>query len=405
MTSCPETIPADADHAERHRAGSAWTDMGTAHLVSGGPGDWIASVKCNRRAVELLGGLPLAEDTSYLADLGAAWVNLGCALQADPSKGSLDEALDAFDRAIELLEQLPFEANSRFRHNLSAAWMNRADAFVQIGTATSLARALQAYGRAIEIARELPLGEKPSFRVLLASCWINRGNLHQRLQDFSGAVRAYDGALAAIGNLPRSGHRLACHHAATATTNRGEALLSDSPIENAQKAVESARIALEQIDGRDLDGLADAKLCLRALRVMARGFEAQMHGCNGQGADKVAALTDVAERGMDIALRSRAAAPDVFDPFVIWFFSFGSRAYGRHQPQFLAEYLEDALGRLEPHACPALATELRALARQAVSGALEGLGRNRLLVAGARQTELLMGTVRGLRNAVLQFDS
>jgi tetratricopeptide (TPR) repeat protein len=405
VTASSDAFSPATDQTRLHRAGSAWTDCGTAHLVSGGPGDWAASVNCYRRAVEVLGELPIAENTDYLADLGAAWVNLGCALQAGTSMESLGEAMDAFDRGVDLLGRLPFEANPRFRHNLAAAWMNRADAFARIDTATSREGALQAYGRAIEIAGELPLDEKPSFRVLLASCWINKGNLEQRLPDFSGAIRSYDGALAAIGGLPRSGHRLACHHAATAWTNRGEALLSASPGEGAMQAVESATMALAQLERRDLGGSAEAKLSLRALRVMARGLEAQLRSAATQDTDGICALTDITERGMNLAFRYRGAAPDVFDPFILWFFSFGSRAYGRYQPQFLVEYLEEALRRLDLHACRGLEPDFRAFARQAAAGALEGLSLDRVLVAGTRQTELLMRTVREIRGAVAQLDS
>jgi len=388
-----------------HRAGSAWTDRGTERLVSGGSAEWAASVHCHRRAVELLSELPVEENISYRADLGAAWVNLGCALQAGTTRESLLEALGAFDRAVDLLGSLPIEANPRFRHNLAAAWMNRADAFARIDTATSRAGALRAYARAIEIAGALPLDEKPSFRVLLASCWINLGNLHQRLLEFPSAIRAYDGALSAIGNLPRSGHRLASHHAATASVNRGEAFLSQGARADAELAVESARMALAQVEGREFSGHVDAKLSLRALRVLARGLESPIRGGASPGAASVAELTDVAERGLDLAFGGHEANPRFFDPFIVWFFSFGSRIYGRHQPQFLAEYLGEVLERWDAHGCPDVAGQLREIARQAAAGALEELGRDRLLVCGTRQTELLMSTVRELRGAALLFDS
>jgi tetratricopeptide (TPR) repeat protein len=371
----------------------------------GGPGDWAASVQCHRRAVELLQELPVTEDAEYMADLGAAWINLGCALQSGTSRESLLEALDAFDRGVGLLGTLPVESNPRFRHNLAAAWMNRADALAVIGAATSGSGALQAYGRAVEIARELPLDEKPSFRVLLASCWINKGNFQQRLHDFPGAARAYDEALAAIGTLPQSGHRLACHHAATAWTNRAEVFLTQPTPDGALLAVESAEMALATLKGRDLGGAAGAKLILRALRAKGCGLEAGLVGGNGQPADIVSALTDLAEQGMGLALANRNAAPDVFDPLIGWFYSFGGRAYGRHQPQFLAEYLEEALGRPEVRASRALEAGLQAIARHAAAESLEGLGRSRLLVQGTPQTECLMRTVRELRGAVARYDS
>jgi hypothetical protein len=167
--------------------------------------------------------------------------------------------------------------------------------------------------------------------------------------------------------------------------------------------VESARTALALLEGRELGGAAGAKLILRALRVMARGLEAQLRA-SSHGAEEVAALTDVAERGMSLAFSSREAAPGVFDPFVIWFFSSGSRAYGRHQPQFLAEYLSEALQRLDPGACRELTAALRAIAQKAAAGALEGLGRSRLLVHGTLQTEVLMRAVKDLR-AIAPFES
>jgi len=404
MTACLTEGLAQADQTRRHRAGSAWTDRGTQGLVFAGTSGWRDSVDCHMRAVELLDGLPIEENPEYLADLGAAWVNLGCALQSDPSRESLAKALEALDRGVDLLGRLPFGENPRFRHNLAAAWMNRADAFSQIDTATSRSSALQAYSRAIEVAGGLPLDDKPSFRVVLASCWINLGNLRQRMGEFRSAVHAYDGALAAIGSLPKTGHRLARHHAATAWTNRGEALLAESPADGASDSVESARTALAQLGGREMGGATDVKLALRALRVLARGLEARLRAGASHGALEIAALTDVIERGMNLAFANRGAGADGFNPFVLWFFSFGSRAYGLYQPQFLAEYLAETLQRLDPNAHSELAVGLRAIALKAAAGALEGLARNRLLVHGTRQTELLVGAVRDLR-ALVQFHS
>jgi tetratricopeptide (TPR) repeat protein len=313
------------------------------------------------------------------------------------------EALGAFDRAVELLELLPFGETPRFRHNLAAAWMNRADAFRQIDTSMGQSRALRAYGRAIEVARDLPLDEKPSYRVLLASCWINLGNLHQRLSRFSEAVLDYDRGLAALGTLPDSGHRLARHHAATAWTNRGEALMC-APIGNASAAVESARMALRHVEGRAVAGDADVKLGLLALRVIARGLESELRAeASPQSTDRVAALTDVAERGIDLAFAGRERDPQMFDPLIVWFFSFGSRIYGRYQPQFLAEYLEEVIHGLNSGADRGIGDQLRTVARQAADGTLEGLGRNRLIVWGTRQAEILLKTVRELRSAVVLF--
>jgi hypothetical protein len=395
MKEGSKITPTPQEAARLHRSGSAWTDRGTQHLVAGR--DWESSVRCHRRALELLGELPLDGDPSYLADLGAAWVNLGCALQAGPTRESLGDALNAFDRAVDLLSGLPFESNARFRHNLAAAWMNRADAFVQVNTESSHSRALQAYTRAIYFAVELPLGEKASFRILLGSCWINLGNLHQRQSRIPEAVHAYECAVAALGDLPSSGHRLACHHCATAWINRGQALLSSMTAAGCEEAVESARMALGQVEGRDLDAPIDAKLSLRALQLIARGLEFLARGGGAISVERVGILTDAAERGLDLAFCGRASDPGFFDPFVAWFFSFGSRIYGRYQPQFLGEYVAEVLGRCVPGARPGLAAELRVIARMATAGALEGLGRNRLLVEGTPQTTLLLDTVRELR--------
>jgi hypothetical protein len=51
-----------------------------------------------------------------------------------------------------------------------------------------------------------------------------------------------------------------------------------------------------------------------------------------------------------------------------------------------------------------LAVGLRAIALKSAAGTLEGLGRNRLLVHGTRQTELIMQAVRDLR-AIVHFDA
>lgn len=374
--------------------------------MSDAPGNRDDAVRCHRRAIELLGALPVEDNDAYLADLGAAWVNLGCALQAGDGRAGLAEAVGAFDRAIGLLERLP-AGSFRFAHNLAAAWMGRADSLAGDATETGRAGALRAYDRAIEMARGLPLDEKASFRILLASCLINRGNLRQRMgapEDLREAVLSHDGALAALGTLPQTGHRLACHHAATAWTNRGEALLRAAPRGNAGLAVDSARRALAQIEGRDLAGPAAAELRLRALCVMARGLESLLKaGGPAPGADSVAALTDAAERGIAIAIGCRDGAAGRLDPYMVWFFAFGSRIYGRYQPQFLSEFLEEVLRRWDSRGGPAVEAELRAVARKAVAGSLEGLSCNRLMIGGTRQTELLLRTVHELRAAAPNF--
>ncbi len=378
-------------------------DLGTQHLISAATGDRAASIRCHRRAIELLSELPVAENSQYLADLGAAWVNLGCALQASPSRDSRQEALDALGCAVELLGKLPFESYPRYRHNLAAAWMNRAEAFASLDTATGLICALRDYRRAIDIAADLPLDDKPSFRVLLASCWINAGNLCLRAPDIADAVQAYDRATAALGNLPAQGHRLACHHAATAWTNRGEALLLRNDVEGAGLAVESANRALTHVEGRDLDGPVDSKLSLRALRVMALGLEMLIRYGVDRRAETIARLTDVAERALDLAFGGHETEPQFFNPFILWFFSFGSRAYGRHQPQFLAEFLDETLRRWNPAGDVRAGSELLAIAERARSAVLEMLGGNLLLVAGTRHTESLLATVSELRSSHFQL--
>lgn len=243
----------DEFECERHRAGGAWTDRGTAFLVSGAPGSRQAAVQCHRRAVDLLSSSSPAQSRACRADLGTAWVNLGCALQAGLDAGELAEALGAFDRAIRLLELMQDRADFRLRHNLAAAWMGRADTLARIGS--DRRGALSAYDRAIEIARGLPIDGKPSFRILVASCAVNRGNLLGRqggAADLAAAVRSYDEALSALRTLAQSGHRLARGHAANAWANRGEALLAAAPDENAGQAIDSGRRALAEAEGAGL---------------------------------------------------------------------------------------------------------------------------------------------------------
>jgi hypothetical protein len=58
---------------------------------------------------------------------------------------------------------------------------------------------------------------------------------------------------------------------------------------------------------------------------------------------------------------------------------------------------------VNPREFPRLYAELRTVARQATAGALEDLGRNRLLVQGSRPTELLLGAVQDLRSAAIHL--
>jgi tetratricopeptide (TPR) repeat protein len=399
MTPSTSRSLAVMDLVQLHRAGSAWTDRGTQRLVSGGSGAWAFAVRCHRRAIELLSQLPLDENSEYLADLGTAWLNLGCALLSGCGRDCTEGALSVFERAVGLMERLPLDGHPRFRHNLAAGWLNRAEALVMLGEPEHLDAALTAYARAIELSRTLPLGEKSSFRVLLASCWINLGNLQQRLAQYEAAVASYEGALVALDPLVLSGHRLACHHGATAGVNRAEALLCLP--NGSSSAAAAANTALALIEGRSLDGAAATKLTLRALRAVARALECELRGgAIEDRKDRITFLTDVAERGLALALTQSAGAPDVFEPFACWFFSFGSRIYGRFQPQFLAEYLQEGLALC---ATPSLAGQMKLIARQAAQGTLEVISRNRIFVGGSRQTEVVLDAVRDLRAAAAHF--
>jgi hypothetical protein len=60
---------------------------------------------------------------------------------------------------------------------------------------------------------------------------------------------------------------------------------------------------------------------------------------------------------------------------------------------------------VSPRENPRLAAELRTVARQATAGALEELGRSRLLVQGSRPTELLLRAVQGLRSAAIHLSA
>jgi hypothetical protein len=406
MSTRSEPSP-DEIECERHRAGSAWTNRGTAFLVSGAPGSRQAAVRCHRRALDLLAPFSSAPCRASPADLGTAWVNLGCALRAGESPGDLAEALGAFGQAIRILEPMLDGADCRFRHNLAAAWMGRADTLVMIGSARL--EALQAYDRANEIARGLPMDGKPSFRILLASCGINRGNLLGQpgvTRDLPAAVHSYDEALGALGSLAQSGHRMARCHAASAWTSRGEALLAASPGENAGRAVDSGRRALAQFEGGGLEGPALAEQRLRALRVMALGLERLLPaGAPAATRDAIAALTDLAERAIAIAIGCRDGAGGKLDPHLAWFFGFGARIYGRHQPQFLAEYLDEVMRRWNRRVGCDSDSRLRAIARKAVTQTLESLGRGRLIAAGTPQAELLLRTVHELRAAALRLES
>ncbi len=354
-------------------------------------------MRCNRRAVELLGALPVAENAEFLADLGAAWANLGCALQAC-GPAHRGEAAAAFLRAVEFLGRLPLEGNHRFRHNLAAAWMNRAGALESLGL---LADSLNAYDQAISIASGLPLEEKPSFRILLASCRINHGNLVMETAGGSttDAVSSYQGALVALAPLTATGHRAARHHAATAATLLAEALLEQTPA-HAGRALEAARTALAELPGRELGSLASADLVLRALRAAARALEVllgQTTALASSHGKALAELTDVVERGFGLASRCRERSPGTFDPLAAWFFATGCRVYGRHQPHFLAEFIGDCLRQVSAESGSALLLELRKTSRDAVEATLGGLGRGRALIGGTPQTEHLLRIVRTLQ--------
>jgi hypothetical protein len=306
---------------------------------------------------------------------------------------SLAAAIRSCDEAIALLGGRRAAGNPSTRHPLGIAWMTRGNASMQLGGPARLGAAIRCYDQAIAFLGELPVEADGEWLADLGAAWTNRGRALQREGAAYGpseAVHCCDQAIALFRRLPIGASRRFRHNLAAAWINRAESLLGASP-PLASEAVDSAREAMALVAEAEADDPFAGEIGLKARCALARALESRLAAGGSSGrhaAALIAAATDAAERGLELALSWRRRGADQFHPLAAWFFEFGARIYGSYQPHFLAEFILEAL---EP--------TFHSIAAEALTRALSRLRSPRLLMAGTAEADRLVGTWRELKIA------
>ncbi len=184
--------------------------------------------------------------------------------------------------------------------------------------------------------------------------------------------------------------------------NRAHALLLAAATGHPGEAIALAEAALRLAEGSAAKDAHAAELVLRARGMIGLVLENRLRETEANDRRRigwVAAAGDTADSGMALALAWQRRDPQRFRALLIWFFDFGARVYRRHQPHFLAEFLEEGDPANQLPGATAHLPELRAIATHALASARRDQETPRLLLAGSEPTNRLLQTRRDLAAA------
>lgn len=326
MTPEPET-PSAPDSA-------AWLRHGHAREAEGTPEALAEAVRAYDVVIALLRTRPLEGDPAVRRELGGAWMNRGNALQKQTAAGSVEEAVRSYDRAIELLQLLPIDTHAPHRNCLGSAWMNRGHALLQLAGAEHLPAAIAAHETAVALLAELPHREIPAYRLNFAGAQLNLAN-----------------AL----------------------------LLAPTPaaLEHARSA---SRAALELVAHREAAAAEFADLGLKARRAWCAAIGGLLVTPGAHQDTLAHEASDLVDDGLALARRWEAVGVPHFRPIAARLFRYGATLYRLHQPQFLAEFLEEQLSATTD-------AEFQAIALEHIDAALRGQVGDPILTAGDPASE------------------
>jgi tetratricopeptide (TPR) repeat protein len=314
-----------------------WIDRGQALVAQRQAKDFPEVLRSYSEAIKLLEPLCSAPANPLRDLLAVAYTHQGFTLLASRDEAALQMALASFDRAIALRSTLLDLGEPWFRYNLAGVWINRADTVAQRGAKERLPEAMQAYDEAVRIASGLDSASHPAFAWRKAVAWLNRGSAVLRFFDptrWEQAQGDFEATLRELEPLPAP----KAVAVASAWTGLGEVALRRGEAEQAR--LQAGR-ALHAIAAEPEETLESVQTGLRACLLLGAVSrkEAEQPGQKFREAEREA--LDQIEDGLDRALRR----PDrrLLMPLIIEAFVHCTRAYGQRQPQFLAEFMREAL--------------------------------------------------------------
>lgn len=313
-----------------------WLGRGHHCAASGHPDDLRIALDCYDRARDCIGGR--ATDPEQLRLLGLAWMNRGNMLQSLRRPGDLAAALDAYDASLAAFASLA--AHPGIANHVAAAELNRGQTHRRLG---NLPAAHADFTRAVHRLEPLLAAGPPDL----------------------APARNAAGATAALAEL-----ELAAGAAA--------AVLSLTP---------RARDWLAPFAARDLIA-ATLALDLARLELTARTVNLDHTG--------LADFTDLLEATLALAVNWRGDRHPTATALAAALFELGATAYADHQPQFLLEFLRDALDPTTGPAPFAGDTTFHAIAAASLRRLRADLARPRALSADDARAHHLLALARSL---------
>ncbi len=330
--------------------------------------------------------------------------------QAAEAQGDLAAALQHYDAAITLAGPATISEPSETGRLRAVAWMNRGNALQKLAMLPPAARgdapagdpgpaAVSAYDEAVTLLRALPLAENVAYRNHLGAALLNRGHALLALENFPTAAQSFASAIAQLASLPLDENpayrlNLAGAHANLAHTHLGSPQQDRGnwrPSPGAAYA--SARLVFPLVSAHASSHLAFAEMDLRARRAFVTAI-GQLLVRSDAPQSLITEASDAIDDGLALARTWEAQGNSQLRPLALRLFTLGTHFYRIHQPQFLAEFLEE---NISGDACFARDEAFHRTALSSLQAALETLAQPRHFTIGDPTSERHLALVQSLR--------
>lgn len=324
----------------RLRLGQVRLQQGNLLAQVGVPAATAAALDCYALAVDALQPLADSNETA-LAELAAAHANAAQALQGT-APGRLGEAARRAWMAVETFLRLPWRIDARYAHNLAAACVNLADIEALLDRTAAATEALDTALRACDALADL---RDPRHPLLAAQVWLERGNLLVDSAD-NGEPQA---CLSRAEDLLRRAAESPARNLLLATVLANAAnlhLRPDAPQEPGQ-AAHHAREALVLLE-RVPDQSACAELAVKAAWALCRAIGGSGEADHTGHVSMLAEISDTVDTALDAVARWHARGVPTQPNLIAGLFRCAADACWQLDPQFLPEFIGDALAKFPP---------------------------------------------------------
>ncbi len=330
----------------------------------------------------------------------------GNQLEQERTPAATAEAVNCYARAYSLLlELVPEKRSPALARQLGLARMNHANALARTAQSEAVRAALASYTEALKWFAEIPAPVSPADTNMIGAAYMNRGLTAHRLGEpaaIEAALGDFHRALELLQSLPLDDNPWFRINRAAAGMNLANALLSrSSSLQDFLNARSLAQMSIVIVASLETSRLDAAEIGLKSRRAFcdATGQILPRAGALGFSERALATeATDVVEAGLAVARHWRAQGQ--YNPEVTTrLFHFGAQVYRRHQPHFLAEYIEENLSLAPDLAQPVngQATLWHQIALDVIVAAQSDLRQSGYYIAGEPDSERRLATAQELQ--------